>query len=118
MRGPGRLGPKRPGLFMSVPTWNIEYLLYIQDLERLKEQYHDKMNEDVVRLTRSELYPILMLSNEFNMSPEKLEVYFNKFIKVLKRYGLYKKYANKYAIIRAFKNYVSLSLYRKASCRY
>ena len=103
---------------MSIPTWNIEYLLYIQDLEHLKEQYSEKIDDDVVRLTRSELYPILMLSNEFNMRPEKLEVYFNKFIKLLKRYGLYKRYVNKYAVIESFKRYVSLSIYNKRRCRF
>jgi len=97
---------------MNMPEWRVEILQIHEDYEKLKE-YEYELSEDMVKINTEELFRVLHdLKNELNIPSHKFDQYLVSFKKLLKYYNV--RYGNKYALRKAFRNYVSMLRYHKS----
>jgi len=96
---------------MEIPNWRVEILQIHEDYEKLKE--YELSESDYVKINTSELFRVLHdLKTELNIPSYKFDHYLISFKKILKKYNV--RYANKYALRKAFRNYVSLIRFHKS----
>jgi len=109
-------GAQHTGCTMFYPSWSIDILLEIQELEKLKMQHSNEYTQ-YVKVNATNIYQVLQdysivkLCEELHIKPENINQYITQFKNLLKAYGVYQ--LDKWVLIELFKKFVKMKIYVK-----
>jgi len=113
---PAVQGAQHTGLNMFYPTWSVEILKEIEELEKLKEKYANEYTQ-YVKINTTNIYNALQdynikqLCEELHINPNYVNVYITQYKNLLKNLGIIQ--LDKWVMVELFKKFVRMKIYVK-----
>jgi len=101
---------------MYYPTWAVEILEQIEELEKLKMQYSNEYTQ-YVKVNTANIYNALQdynisqIAKELNINPNYVNDYVVQFKNLLKNLGIVQ--LDKWVLVQLFKKFVRMKIYIK-----
>jgi len=113
---PTTWGAQHTGCTMYYPTWAVEILEQIEELEKLKMQHANEYTQ-YVKVNSSSIYQVLQdynikqLCEELHINPNYVNVYITQYKNLLKNLGIVQ--LDKWVLVQLFKKFVRMKIYIK-----
>jgi len=101
---------------MFYPSWSVEILKEVEELEKLKMQYSNEYTQ-YVRVNTTNIYNALQdynikqLCEELHINPNYINVYITQYKNLLKNLGITS--IDKWVLVNLFKKFVRMKIYVK-----